>query len=276
MKITVKIILACSLAFLLSSAFAQVNSIDDNTKIIDITVNKTTSIVFGSNIVDGDKGSREVLVRRAKGVNNILQLKAGRPRFPETNLTVITADGKLHHFFVRYADHPSGFTFEVDNQTNDALPLNFQSELTDDEMSRYSESIVASGANKSLNRDAKFDMRLSLQGIYIAGNIMFYHLQISNKSNIAYHPDVLRFFIKDKKKAKRTASQEIAEQPIYVHGSSQVINGKSTVDLVYAIPKFTIPDAKLLNIELMEHRGGRHLKLEIKNKLIVKAKAVNQ
>jgi conjugative transposon TraN protein len=276
MKITVKIILACSLAFLLSSAFAQVNSIDDNTKIIDITVNKTTSIVFGSNIVDGDKGSREVLVRRAKGVNNILQLKAGRPRFPETNLTVITADGKLHHFFVRYADHPSGFTFEVDNQTNDALPLNFQSELTDDEMSRYSESIVASGANKSLNRDAKFDMRLSLQGIYIAGNIMFYHLQISNKSNIAYHPDVLRFFIKDKKKAKRTASQEIAEQLIYVHGSSQVINGKSTVDLVYAIPKFTIPDAKLLNIELMEHLGGRHLKLEIKNKLIVKAKAVNQ
>jgi conjugative transposon TraN protein len=276
MKIIVKIILSYLLAFLLTSAFAQVNTIDENTKIIDITVNKTTSIVFGSNIVDGDKGSREVLVRRAKGVNNILQLKAGRPRFPETNLTVITADGKLHHFFVRYADHPSGFTFEVDNQTNDALPLNFQSELTDDEMSRYSESIVASGANKSLNRDAKFDMRLSLQGIYIAGNIMFYHLQISNKSNIAYHPDVLRFFIKDKKKAKRTASQEIAEQPIYVHGSSQVINGKSTVDLVYAIPKFTIPDAKLLNIELMEHRGGRHLKLEIKNKLIVKAKAVNQ
>jgi len=276
MKITVKIILACSLAFLLSSVFGQVNSIDDNTKIIDITVNKTTSIVFASNIVDGDKGSREVLVRRAKGVNNILQLKASRPRFPETNLTVITADGKLHHFFVRYADHPSDFTFEADNQTNDALPLNFQSELTDEEMSRYSESIVASGSDKSLKHDAKFDMRLSLQSISIAGNIMFYHIRISNKSNIAYHPDVLRFFIKDKKKAKRTASQEIAEQPIYVHGNSKVINGKSTVDLVYAIPKFTIPDAKLLNIELMEHHGGRHLKLEIKNKLIVKAKAVNQ
>jgi len=276
MKITVKIILACSLAFLLSSVFGQVNSIDDNTKIIDITVNKTTSIVFASNIVDGDKGSREVLVRRAKGVNNILQLKASRPRFPETNLTVITADGKLHHFFVRYADHPSDFTFEADNQTNDALPLNFQSELTDEEMSRYSESIVASGSDKSLKHDAKFDMGLSLRSISIAGNIMFYHIRISNKSNIAYHPDVLRFFIKDKKKAKRTASQEIAEQPIYVHGSSKVINGKSTVDLVYAIPKFTIPDAKLLNIELMEHHGGRHLKLEIKNKLIVKAKAVNQ
>jgi hypothetical protein len=41
---------------------------------------------------------------------------------------------------------------------------------------------------------------------------------------------------------------------------------------VYAVPKFTIPDKKYLAIELMEKNGGRHLKVKVHNKKIVRAK----
>lgn len=37
-----------------------------------------------------------------------------------------------------------------------------------------------------------------------------------------------------------------------------VTEGKSDVRTVYAVPQFTIPDDKLLVIELFEKDGGRH------------------
>lgn len=42
-----------------------------------------------------DRGSKDVLAQKAKGVESILQVKAAKTNFDETNLTVINADGKL-------------------------------------------------------------------------------------------------------------------------------------------------------------------------------------
>lgn len=245
---------------------------------VEVTFNKTSSIVFPAVITSVDRGSRDVLAQKAKGVNNVLQLKAGRTNFKETNLTVITADGKLHHFFVRYADQPSTFTiqaFQTDNggDPDEVLPLLFQSEMTTEEMDNVSEAILDAPRKIRITSTAKYDMHLALQGIYIHGNIMFYHLKVSNKSNIPFHTDMLRFFVKDKQKVKRTASQELTETPVYHFGNAEVIGPNTTEDLIYAIPKFTIPNAKVLTIELMEKRGGRHLLLSIKNKTIVNARA---
>lgn len=271
LNLHLRIILAGILSLILRDAASQ--SIE-KTQSVEVTFNKTSSILFPANITAVDRGSRDVLAQKAKGVNNILQLKAGRTNFRETNLTVITADGKLHHFFVRYADQPSTFTVQANPDSSEPHPLLFASEMTDAEMEGYADEIISSAGKSPLKYSSRFDMSLSLQGIYIQGNIMFYHLRIANKSNIPYHPDMLRFYVKDKQKAKRTASQEISEAPIYQYGNAKVIEGQSATDLVYAIPKFTIPDAKVLNIELMEKRGGRHLSLRIKNKMIVKAEPV--
>lgn len=244
---------------------------------IEVTFNKTSSIVFPAVITSVDRGSRDVLAQKAKGVNNVLQLKAGRTNFKETNLTVITADGKLHHFFVRYADEPSTFTIQaVENAEDDqkTIPLLFQTEMTEADMENYSRLILSSQKKIRLKSTGKYDMRLSLQGIYIQDNTMFYHLKVINNSNIPFHTDMLRFFVKDKQKVRRTASQEVIEAPIRHYGNAEMIKGKSSQDLIYALPKFTIPDAKVLTIELMEKKGGRHLQLHIKNKTIVKAKPV--
>lgn len=244
---------------------------------IEVTFNKTSSIVFPAVITSVDRGSRDVLAQKAKGVNNVLQLKAGRTNFKETNLTVITADGKLHHFFVRYADEPSTFTIQaVENAEDDqkTIPLLFQTEMTEADMENYSRLILSSQKKIRLKSTGKYDMRLSLQGIYIQDNTMFYHLKVINNSNIPFHTDMLRFFVKDKQKVRRTASQEVIEAPICHYGNAEMIKGKSSQDLIYALPKFTIPDAKVLTIQLMEKKGGRHLQLLIKNKTIVKAKPV--
>lgn len=251
-------------------------AIGQTTPTIEVTFNKTSSVIFPAAITSVDRGSRDILAQRAKGVDNILQLKAGKVNFKETNLTVITADGNLHHFFVTYSDKPGRFTVSIGPTLAMANPeLIFRSDMTESELRGFSEKILDSPDDGKVKSYAKNNMRITLKGIYIEGNVMFFHILIENKSNIPYHSEVMRFSIRDKRQAKRTASQELSESPIYHSGDISVVNGKESQSLVYAIPKFTIPDAKLLRIELKEKRGGRHLSIDVKNKSIIRARRVD-
>lgn len=246
-------------------------------QLIDITINKTSSIIFPCAITSVDRGSRDVLAQKAKGMSNVLQVKAGKPGFKETNLTIITADGELHHFIVHYAEHPSVFVTRLpDSLTAKGTAVLFDSEMTESEMEITSKDILALNRGTSMEKDGNFDMKLILKGIYIHHNMLFFHLKVINKSNISFHTDMLRFSVKDKLKVKRMAAQEITEVPLHIYGDPKEIAGKSYTQLIYAIPKFTIPDAKRLNIELMEKRGGRHLHLTVKNKQIVGARTIVQ
>jgi hypothetical protein len=85
---------------------------------------------------------------------------------------------------------------------------------------------------------------------------------------------MLRFFIRDKKQSKRTASQELEQTPLYVYGNTGSIEGQSKMIVVVALPKFTIPDKKLLYIQLTEKNGGRNLQLKIRNRNIIKAEDI--
>lgn len=114
-------------------------------------------------------------------------------------------------------------------------------------------------------------MKLSLNGIFIHGNVMYYRIRIDNLSDISYTIGQLRFFICDKKKAKRTASQEIEVKPLYIYHDATTINGGTEHTLVVALTKFTIPEKKYLDIQVMEKNGGRHLELHTKNKKVIKA-----
>lgn len=248
-----------------------------DTKTVEVTYNKTSSIIFSSGITSVDRGSRDVLAQKAKGVNNVLQLKAGRINFKETNLTVITSDGKLHHFMVSYADRPRSFTVHVtDTGTSEKgdLPMLFQTELTSSEMEQCAEKILNLSQRSAVKKTAHYDMKLSLQEIFIHGNVMFYHLRIANRSNIPFQTDMLRFYVKDKQNVKRTASQEISAIPLFVYGNADELKGETTGDVIVALEKFTIPDAKVLAIELLERKGGRHLKLLVKNQAIIRAQPV--
>jgi len=245
---------------------------------LEITYNKTSSLIFPAVIKSVDKGSRDILAQKAKGVENVLQLKAARESFPETNLTVITADGILHQFKVNYAKQPVSLSVDLtqDDVTSLAeIPaIIFQTDMTESDMEKYCAGILQAKKPLRPQREKKFRVTLSLNGIYIKDDVIFYHLRIRNQSNINYDVDFLRFFIRDQAKVKRTASQEVDVKPVYVYGDDSSVENNSTRDIVYAQQKFTIPDSKHLVIEMFEKNGGRHLSLKIKNGTIVKAKLI--
>ena len=244
------------------------------TQKIEITFNKTCSIVFPSIIKSVDRGSRHVLAQKAKGVDNVLQLKAAREGFAESNLTVITGDGVLHQFTINYSAQPASLMFNagVGSGEQNFDQLLFQANMTETDMEKYSSGIVdTKRITRSIHeKEAKID--IALLGIYIKDDVMFYRFRIRNQSNINYDIDFLKFYIRDKTKIKRTASQEIELNPLYIYGNVKTVKGKSETDLVFALPKFTIPESKHLSVEMFERSGGRHFDLVIKNKTIVGAK----
>jgi conjugative transposon TraN protein len=93
---------------------------------------------------------------------------------------------------------------------------------------------------------------------------------------VPFDTDFIRFKIVDKKVAKRTAIQETVLDPVRSYNELLVISGKSTVRTVYVLPQFTIPDDKVLVIELVEKNGGRHQTIRVENSDIVAAKVINE
>ena len=242
---------------------------------LEVAYYKTSSILFKAPITSVDRGSRDLLARKAQGVHNVLQLKAARKEFPQTNLTVITADGTLHHFDVHYNEDPVTLVHTIPMREDQDTPsLLFLKQMTKTQMEALSDQVLKAGQHVHRRHTGKYKVSLSLRGIYIQDQVMFYHIRIVNKSNIPYQPQLLQFFIEDKIQAKRTASQELLMAPLHCHSNQKLILGNTSSDLVYALPKFTIPNAKRLVVELMEEHGGRHLRLGIKNRDILRAQPV--
>ena len=82
---------------------------------------------------------------------------------------------------------------------------------------------------------------------------------------------MLRFFIRDKKKNKRTAVQENELKPLQISGNTKQVKAFSRTVAVVALEKFTIPDKKFMGIQIMEKNGGRHLSMKLDNKDILRA-----
>ena len=114
-------------------------------------------------------------------------------------------------------------------------------------------------------------MDAAIIGTYIKDDIIYYQLRIKNNSPIDYDIEVLRFYIRDKKGEKRVAVQENELKPIYVAGNITQVKSFNQNIIVVAFSKFTIPDKKFMGIQIMEKNGGRHLKMKLNNKDLLKA-----
>ena len=86
---------------------------------LQLTLYKTSNIIFPYEIISVDLGSKDIIAQKAKGADNVLQLEARKENFIETNLSVIVADGRLYPFIVVYNAKPSqlNISFAIDSQT---------------------------------------------------------------------------------------------------------------------------------------------------------------
>ncbi len=267
-------ILCCFLTML--SSYAQfinekIGSNKEEFKNLHIGYSKTTSIVFPYAIKSIDKGSPDVLTQKAKGVENILLVKAAKQNFTQTNLTVVTADGRLYVFTLSYDEECADLNIKADNAVASSKEILFSLENENQKKIEQLASLALSKKIKTRSlKKTKFQITLEVNGIFVHEDVLYLRVAFENNSKINYDIDQLRFFIRDQRKSKRIASQEIEILPLYTTSSSAVIPYMSKVVKVYALDKFTIPENKFFTLQLIEKNGGRQLDVNIKNYLIEK------
>jgi uncharacterized protein DUF4138 len=81
--------------------------------VVPATMGKMTNLIFPAAIQTAVKVSRDILVQRVRGVTNVIELKAVRAGFGETNLTVCGRDGEVYSFVVRFSSDESVLNFRV-------------------------------------------------------------------------------------------------------------------------------------------------------------------
>lgn len=229
---------------------------------LGISEANTTSLLFPFPIVSVDRGSQDVLAQKPKGIENLLQIKAAQAEFITSNLTVVTSDGKLYNFLVTYEYEPLTYAYDFSKSTD------YSTATFDDGRNAQQIDAWASMAYYDRNRikikERNYDISLSITGLYVAGDYMFFRVLLENETNISYDIDQLRFFVRDKKISRRTASQEVELQPISIWQPADKVPAKGIKSIVVVLPKFTIPDKKNLFMQLTEKNGGRHLLLKVK------------
>lgn len=98
----------------------------------------------------------------------------------------------------------------------------------------------------------RFGIQFVVKRIYTYNGILYVHTQTKNSSNVPFDTDFIKFKIIDKKVAKRIAIQETVLDAVRSYNEVVKIGGKATVRTVYALPRFTIPNDKILLVELYE------------------------
>lgn len=242
---------------------------------LTIGFSKTSNIIFPFAIKSVDIGSQDVLVQKAKGVENILQVKAAQFGFQETNLTVITADGEFYSFILNYDENAPILNLSLNKDKSKSQEVYFAPDISNEKaVQEYSKLAFYDKKKLRGEKESKYKIDFELNGIFVKDDVMYYRVTVTNNSKIDYDIDQLRLFIRDTKKIKRTASQEIEITPIYILNDVIQIQWESENTFVYALPKFTIPEQKYIAIQLTEKNGGRHLELHIKNKKLIKVQVL--
>lgn len=245
---------------------------------LEVAYNKTTHLIFPFSIVSIDRGSAAILAQKASGVENILRIKADQKAFEETNLSVITSDGKLYSFLVCY--NPSPVYVSIDMGSASGIPpssVNHQNgsgTLNDGQLAQYAKRSLTADQNLRLGaRSANVSM--AVKGVYVKENAMFVRFHLQNGTNINYDTDQFRLYVRDKAGSKRTAVQEREIVPLLTEGETTFVKADSAQSVVIAIPKLTITKGKHLMVEMTEAAGGRNLRLKLKSKHLLKAKPLD-
>ena len=257
---------------------------------IEAGFSKTVHILFPSPVTYIDIGSMDIIAGKADGAGNVVRVKAAVRNFTtETNLTVITEDGGFFSFDVHYAENPAVSTIDisalkqpaVESGSSQPEPASAEGRVLLQEVGREKPATVKRvlGDIYRQNRmdvkgicTKKYGIGVEVLGIYVHNDVIYIHTMISNETNISFEVDARQFIVADRKLAKRTAQQQTPLEILRVCNDPTVVRGHQRQRTVFALQKFTIPDDKVLRLEIIERNGARHQTVEIPAKELLDAK----
>lgn len=104
-----------SLCVVIFSFFMSCANAQNNIRPVKIQLNdaKYLFLKFPAEVNYADMGSYDLTAE--KSLDRIIKLKAEKPNFDKTNLSVVTTDGKYYSFIVEYNSNPSYIAVDMEN-----------------------------------------------------------------------------------------------------------------------------------------------------------------
>ena len=265
---------------------------------IEAGFTKTVHILFPSPVTYIDIGSMDIIAGKADGAENVVRVKAAVRNFAaETNLTVITEDGGFFTFDVYYAENPVVSTLNLTVQEPQTEGVKKPA------AAGYPQPTAPASEGRVLLREVgrekpatikrmlsdiyrqnrtdvkgirtkKYGIEVEVLGIYVSNDVIYIHTCMYNDTNISFEVDARQFIVADKKLAKRTAQQQTPLEILRVCNDPAVVRGHQRQRTVFALPKLTIADDKVLLLEIIEKNGARHQTTEIPSREISNAKVL--
>jgi hypothetical protein len=102
-------------------------------------------------------------------------------------------------------------------------------------------------------------------------SLLWLAIDLKDGTAIGFTPGSLRIYTEDKKKIKRTATQDVDVDPVYAEPIGKT-GGFERQATAMAFRPFVVDDGKRLVIEVSDETGGRQVVLKVKGKVLLKAK----
>ncbi|MGV8092069.1 MAG: conjugative transposon protein TraN [Mangrovibacterium sp.] len=209
-------------------------------------------------------------------LSNLVRIKATRPFENSSSLTVVCKN-RIYSFELIFGNNvPITYPVEMFH-SRDAMT--FSGKLMPDyQLKDLCDRVLDKHQRRGCYRKRKNEkdgIRIRLNSIFLKNDALFFELEMQNKTQMAYDMESVNFWITDKKKTKATNVQEYQVLPDYRRSQLTRIPGETSVREVFVFEKMTIPDRRILRIELNEKalgNTGRKLSFNLKNKDILKAR----
>ena len=228
-----------------------------------VSRDKTTALFFKSAVKIISKSTSDFDVTQKEDA--LITIKALDADFAPTRINVQdVSTAKIYHIPVEYSYGRAGRRIDVDGAT----PMTVRVIKT----AEYNYSTVvtqlAEGKRKDVvDHEKTGGVKAWVDKLSLAGNRIFFRLDIRNKSNLPYEIDFVRFYIRDLKTVARMATheQEIVPFITTLHKKSSIAH-KQEIAKVFGFHRFSLSEDQALNVELYERNGNRHIYLQIKQK----------
>lgn len=228
-----------------------------------VSRDKTTALFFKSAVKIISKPTSNFDVSQKEDA--LITIKALDADFKPTRINVQEiSTAKIYHIPVEYSYGRAGRRIDIGGPA----PMSVRVIKTADyNYSAVVTQLAEGKRNDVVDHEKTGGVKAWVDKLSLAGNRIFFRLDIRNKSNLPYEIDFVRFYIRDLKTVARMATHEQEIVPLIstLYKKTSIAH-KQEIAKVFGFHRFSLSEDQALNVELYERNGNRHLYLQIKQK----------
>lgn len=235
-------------------------------KTLQVHEHKVTHIISKQKISYLQVGSHELIMAEiVKEHPNLLRVKALKEFEGESTLSFVS-EGKLYSLTLSYGEGGKN-SWLLEEFTSLPADLLITKSLSKSELEKVCMKLLGQKKQGVGAKISKHGLQLQLKNIAFKKDLIFVQMELKNTSKMEIELEGFQWWMKDKKELKASNHQEYQIHPRYRYFELKSIPGKSVRKEIFVLPRFRIPEKKILQIQVLEKalgNTGRKINLELK------------